>query len=231
MKHTIKPLIPIAVLSLVSLPSASAAVLAVYAFNSASPSATSSDANVTAGDVTVGPGFTGGFSSSGNAFARSTGTSGSTVSFANASTANDYFSVTIGPNSGYNMNLDSLTFDYGYSSVVNTGGDLRAYVTTSDDSHAAFESFFTTTATDGTNTITFPISANVDLTGAEFQSISSDIEFRIYLSDAYNNNDVIHRIDNVTLNGTVAAVPEPSSAALLGLGSLALILRRRRGAC
>ena len=33
-------------------------------------------------------------------------------------------------------------------------------------------------------------------------------------------------IDDITLNGTV--VPEPSSTALLGLGGLALILRRRR---
>ena len=32
----------------------------------------------------------------------------------------------------------------------------------------------------------------------------------------------------VTLNGTVEAVPEPSTTALLGLGGLALILRRRK---
>ncbi|WP_018968573.1 PEP-CTERM sorting domain-containing protein [Rubritalea marina] len=35
-------------------------------------------------------------------------------------------------------------------------------------------------------------------------------------------------IDNVNVNVNVAAVPEPSSAALLGLGSLTFILRRRR---
>ncbi len=35
-------------------------------------------------------------------------------------------------------------------------------------------------------------------------------------------------IDDVTVTATTAAVPEPSSAALLGLGGLALILRRRK---
>jgi hypothetical protein len=235
MKKTFKTLMTVAALAAVSLPSASAAALAEYAFTGGSASATSADANVTANDFTIGSGLTttAGFSGSGNnAFARSTGTFGSIVSFANASANDDYFSVTIGPNYQYEMNLDSLTFDYGYNSNFSDGGTLRAYVTTSDDSHAAFESFFTTTATNGTSTTTFPISASVDLTGAEFQSISSDTEFRIYLSDEYFANAVIHRIDNVTLNGTVNIapnfVPEPSSTALLGLGGLALALRRRR---
>ena len=35
-------------------------------------------------------------------------------------------------------------------------------------------------------------------------------------------------IDNFQLNGTIDPVPEPSSAALLGLGGLALIFRRRK---
>lgn len=34
--------------------------------------------------------------------------------------------------------------------------------------------------------------------------------------------------NSVLVSGTVAAVPEPSSTALLGLGGLALVLRRRR---
>ncbi len=35
-------------------------------------------------------------------------------------------------------------------------------------------------------------------------------------------------IDDLSINGAVTTVPEPSSAALLGLGGLALILRRRK---
>lgn len=39
---------------------------------------------------------------------------------------------------------------------------------------------------------------------------------------------IAHTMDNVVLTGSVSAVPEPSSTALLGLGGLALILRRRK---
>ena len=35
-------------------------------------------------------------------------------------------------------------------------------------------------------------------------------------------------IDNLSINGTVSVIPEPSSTALLSLGGLALILRRRK---
>ncbi|MFT5633578.1 MAG: hypothetical protein ACI9SQ_001299, partial [Rubritalea sp.] len=35
-------------------------------------------------------------------------------------------------------------------------------------------------------------------------------------------------IDNLSINGTVAPVPEPSSIVLLGLDGLALILHRRK---
>ncbi|PQJ28770.1 PEP-CTERM sorting domain-containing protein [Rubritalea profundi] len=37
-----------------------------------------------------------------------------------------------------------------------------------------------------------------------------------------------YTVDNVSFDGTVAAVPEPTTTALLALGGLALILRRRR---
>jgi hypothetical protein len=35
-------------------------------------------------------------------------------------------------------------------------------------------------------------------------------------------------LDDLVLGGTAVAVPEPTTTALLGLGGLALILRRRR---
>ena len=242
MKKTFKTLMTVAALGAVSLPSASAAVIAEYAFNSGSASATSSDANATAGDFTVGSGLTGtaGFSgTTNNAFARTTGTlgSGGSTSFANAQSANDYFTVTITPSAFFEMNLTSFSFDYGYSSNPGfTDGEntLRAYITTSTDNHATFFN----ENTDGYTTITnpastgssviYPNSKSLDLSGAAFQNISTAFEFRIYLSDSYNETNLIHRLDNVFLNGTIAAVPEPSSVTLLGLGSLALAFRRKR---
>lgn len=49
-----------------------------------------------------------------------------------------------------------------------------------------------------------------------------------YDSDRSNSLARAHTIDNVTLTGTAVAVPEPSSSVLIGLGGLALILRRRK---
>lgn len=210
-----------------------AVVLAEYAFNSGSASATNADANVTAEDFTVGSGLSGGagFSGSSNsAFARSNFTFGSTLGFSFAKNNSEYLSVTIGPDPGYYMDLDSFTFDFGYTSTIADTADLRYYVTTSVDNHTNFLNFDTVTSVSVNNpTPTYPLSNNTDLSAFNYVWDGNDIEFRIYLIDEYNANDVIHRIDNVILNGTIAAVPEPSSTALLGLGALAIALRRKRG--
>jgi len=54
--------------------------------------------------------------------------------------------------------------------------------------------------------------------------VGDEIAFRITTNSSANSFDPTGFIDNIVIN----AVPEPSSAALLGLGGLALILRRRR---
>ena len=237
MNQSILTGLSIAAAGLMASANLSAQTIAQYTFDGASGVATNVDANLTAGNFTAGGGG-GGLSGSGNAFFRSNETAGASTSFTSAQTANDYFTVTITPDAGFEMNLTSFEFDYGYSSNGSFGaGTMRAYITTSEDNHATF---FNNPSTDGyttidgpfsgTGTVTFPFlpdSKLLDLSGAAFQNISTAFEFRIYLSDSYNVNDLIHRIDNVELNGTVEAIPEPSSTALLGLGGLALILRRR----
>ena len=163
-------------------------------------------------------------------------TSTASISVGTAIANDDYFSVTMGADSGYYMDLDSITLDYGYTNNGAPFGvkDLKAYVFSSftgfvDASDILGSKFIQTTVDD--NSLQYPggsPSLTVDLSAYSYVWSGGEIEFRIYLADTTNNNAYIHRIDNVTLNGVVAAVPEPSSTALLGLGGLALMLRRKR---
>ena len=163
-------------------------------------------------------------------------TSTAIISVGTAIANDDYFSVTMGADSGYYMDLDSITLDYGYTNNAAPFGvkDLKAYVFSSftgfvDASDILGSKFIQTTVDD--NSLQYPggsPSLTVDLSAYSYVWSGGEIEFRIYLADTTNNNAYIHRIDNVTLNGVVAAVPEPSSTALLGLGGLALMLRRKR---
>ena len=214
-----------------------AAVIAEYDFNS-DLNASTADANITAGAVTSGAGISGsGRSSFSNSlFAKAGATSTTTISVGTAIANDDYFSVTMGADSGYYMDLDSITLDYGYTNDGAPFGvkDLKAYVFSSftgfvDASDILGDKFIQTDVAN--NSLQYPggsPSLTVDLSAYSYVWSGGEIEFRIYLADTTGNDAYIHRIDNVTLNGVVAAVPEPSSTALLGLGGLALMLRRKR---
>ena len=86
----------------------------------------------------------------------------------------------------------------------------------------------TVSTTDNSNTVIYN-NLDINLSGAAYQNIAGPLEFRIYL---YDNEDTltqpIHRIDNFTLNGAVAVIPEPSAALISAMGLLALLGRRRR---
>ena len=81
----------------------------------------------------------------------------------------------------------------------------------------------------GTNATTFTAGSNYVL----FQSIVADGAGNISIvADALNNTSLDPQNPNATrlhINGLqIASIPETSSAALLGLGAVALILRRRK---
>ena len=63
--------------------------------------------------------------------------------------------------------------------------------------------------------------SSIDLEGAQFQFLRFDLGVASIVSG--NEEGTLVREIDIAL-----AVPEPSSAALLGLGSLGLLLRRRR---
>jgi len=65
-------------------------------------------------------------------------------------------------------------------------------------------------------------------TGLTFNDATADGKKLFLKIVAHSTGNRYARVDNVFLDVTSAPVPEPSSAALLGLGGIALILRRRK---
>ena len=134
---------------------------------------------------------------------------------------NAYGTFTVTADSGYKLNLNTLSFD-----VQNAG------TSPTPDGHWVVRSSvdnFTTNLADFTATTTFA-NKQVDVSTIVFEGLQ-EITFRIYLYDANNTNSGTRslRTDNVILTGDITAIPEPStSALLLGLAGAALVFWRVR---
>lgn len=113
---------------------------------------------------------------------------------------------TVSADAGQTITLESLTFD------LHSGADT---IVQFQAAGAAVGSSVTLTSNGD-----FVVALNDPVVIASGQSKS----FTFNLNSGSLNSSIM--LDDITLNGTV--VPEPSSTALLGLGGLALILRRRR---
>ena len=150
-------------------------------------------------------------------------------------TAN-WVTFTIAVSATQEIDLTSLDFDYTeidpaafLLGVYTSKTGLTTGFTEGDHLLGIFDATTTagplpnTTFTDNNNT-------SVNLSGiTELQGLTDEtVEFRFLLGDSSGSSSRIHVLDDIVLNGTVTAVPEPSSTALLGLGGLALILRRRK---
>jgi len=149
--------------------------------------------------------------------------------------ADDYFQFTVGPEAGYTMNLESVTFDYFAQDVDENKGPVsffKSFLRSSVDGYSTtLESAVVTdvagsTDADTGNSITINVQELLD---SSFTGLTDDVMFRVYFHDSVDagSDGLIQRIDNFQVNGTVA-IPTPATATLLGLAGTGIFMRRRR---
>ena len=207
-----------------AMPAVHAAVVANYPFTNNSFSSTDKSKNSTSSDIALGGGLTDTtrFTASGNPGAALLVNADETAgNLADSITAGDYFTLTLAPNNGYQLAFTDFSVDLAVTSaVLTTNVQLQASLNggTSYTNVAAVTGFNSTTFT----TETFDLSA--------FAEISSPVILRAVVYDSGNGKNSTE-LDNIVVDGTLTAVPEPGSVALLSLGAVAAggaILRRRK---
>ncbi|MEP4078664.1 PEP-CTERM sorting domain-containing protein [Haloferula sp.] len=213
-------------ISLLGFSSASQAViLAEYNFNNDGSgtdlSATTVATGVTGGTTTDGAGFdiftntglTVLFTSGGVGL--NGGVAGSTKAI--ALTDGEYFSITISATNTGTERLDISTLDF--NAVRSSNGSSNYFVRSSLDAFAS-----------DLADATIPGGAVSQISlGSAFDSVET-VEFRFYLYNraSTSNGSSSVTLDDIEFNGTVVAIPEPSSAMLILGGAGLALLRRRR---
>jgi len=195
-------------------------------------------ANVTATDATLDTLANSGFSSTTDSiFVRSDDTADNET---DAVSGDDYIEFTITAATGYQFDLDSLSYQIfaedrdtaaGNGITINTfvrsNAELVDYTTTLTGS-AISDSGVDNSLNGPPNYIADGATANVDLSSdTDFDDLTS-VTFRLYV---YDDKDVFNnfsRIDNIVFDGDVSLIPEPASLAMCLVG-LALVAGRRRG--
>ncbi len=192
---------------------APAAVLARYAFPGPVPAlmVTTVDANVTASDVT----FAGGVSTQFTTIPDILAVNVAATAPATAVSTGSFFEITLAPTSGNALDLASFTFD---AAAATIGG---GYVLRS-----SLDGYTTNLAAAPISTIYPAFSPyNVSLADPSFQGVSGPVSFRVYTYTPGSNPAAGY--DNVTINGVVIPVPEPTAGVMLLLAGGFLARRRR----
>ncbi len=173
------------------------------------------------GELSLGSGVTA--SSAADTF----GASGfNSTSLAAAIAANQYLSLTLTPTAGHALDLSSISLLTGVSTaVINFNGALLSSATgfTTDD---ALHTYAFSSASAPLQTATLSGESGL-------QDLTTATEFRVYgwRDDAGTSTFRFRSLTgyDVSIAGTVSAVPEPSTyAVILGATALAVVARRRR---
>lgn len=154
------------------------------------------------------------------------------LSRSNDTAAQVYFQVTINAAPGYELDLDSFTFDGAkggaaaprtYEVHSSVGGLAISTDPTTPGQVLATGAFAGTRGAAG-STATLP-TINVDLSAPAYDELST-LTMRVFFYTPTVSQNI--DIDNLTFNGSVVAVPEPATcAAGLALAAAAVIRRRR----
>src|SRR5581483_9586430 len=147
-----------------------------------------------------------------------------------------YFQVTITPNAGVNLDLDTIAF-----TIQRSGTGIRSYAVRSSldgfgsNLSASISPANSNLGVGSGNEFQYLFDANANAQdgslvtlGAPFDTLTSAVTFRFYgwNAEAFTGT---FSIDNVVFSGTTTAVPEPSTLALGLVGGLAFlrVLRRK----
>lgn len=129
-----------------------------------------------------------------------------------------FFQFSIAAIEGMRMDISSITFD----AARGGASTPRGWVVRS-----SLDGFATDLGTSDVAGVNPNLSGfGIDLSGTSlFQNVTSQVTFRIY---GYGPSTGIGMFyDDIAVHGSVEAVPEPATLAVLGCGALALLRRRR----
>lgn len=144
----------------------------------------------------------------------------------------DYFSFTLAPTAGSILNLQSFTIDISVNGGTTNADTAEFALFASGDGFSAGDPSMADILAPAASVTAPDMNAlpysryTVDLSSAAFQNLTGTVTFRLYVSNSASAS--VARFDDVTINGTVSAVPEPGGPLLLALGLCGVVGRRRR---